>query len=115
MVVLAVKSGVAQTRVDVDVARGLSDQRTPENAFVRRSSSHPCGENQMRRRIATDRKLGPKALTARFFAYARLIMFAGMAFFKTGRVDGGTRGLFKKSRQRRLPRAVDRTKRGTVL
>lgn len=112
MVFLAVKASVTQTGINRRVARSVLKQWTPKNTIVSRAASNACREDQMRLGVAADAQFGPVALAARFFAYARLVMFAGMAFFKTGRVDSDASWLFKEIHRSMPGQEVGRTMRG---
>lgn len=114
MIFLAVKTGIAQAGVDLDVAHGVFQQRAPKDAVIAGAARHAGRQDQMRRRVADDSQFGPIALAARFCAYARLVMFAGMAFFKAGGINGGAGGLFKENRRSRPVPEAGRTRRETV-
>lgn len=115
MVVFTVKSSIAQAGIDSGVARGFFQQRFPQNAIIAWPPCDSGSQDQMRGGVAADRQFGPEALAARLFAYARLVMFAGVTFFKAGGINGGAQRFIKESHRRRLVREVGRTKREKVL
>lgn len=115
MIVFTVKSRIAQAGIDSDVARGFFQQRLPQNAVVAWPTCDSGGKDQMRGGVAADRQFGPEALAARLFAYARLVVLAGVTFFKTGGINGRAQRFIKESRRCRLAREVGRTKREKVL
>lgn len=114
MIFLAVETGIAESRVDLDVTHSVFQQRAPQDAVIAGSSRDSSRHDQMRQRFTDDPQLGPIALAARLCAYARLVMFAGMAFFKTGGINRDAGGVLKESRHCKPAPKADRTRRGKV-
>ena len=115
MVFLAVKSGIAQACINVRIARGVLYQRLPENAIISRPARHARCQDQVRGGVAADGQFTPVALAAACFPYARLVMLAGMTFFKTCGINGSAGWLLKESHRYKPERAADRTRRENVL
>ena len=97
MIVLAIKAGIAQTRIDGHEARRLFEQRAPETALVARPTSDASGNQQVGFDVAADSEFSPVPLTNVPLGNARLVMLAGVAFFKPRGIDRNTSGMFKES------------------
>jgi hypothetical protein len=97
MIVLAIKAGIAQTRIDVHEPRRLLEQRAPETALVARPTSDASGNQQVGLDVAADSEFSPVPLTNAPLSNARLVMFAGVAFFKSRGIDRDTSGMFKET------------------
>lgn len=115
MVVLAVKAGIAQTRINVHEPRRLFEQRTPETALVARPASDASGQKQMGLDIAGNAEFGPIPLTNAPLVDARLVMLAGVTFFKPCGIDRDTDGAFKENLRCRLAQESGQTAQGRIL